>query len=291
MNIGIIGYGEVGRIFIEGLLNTNNTLFVYDILLANQENKNPKMSEDPNIHFKPTIDSLASTCDLIFSLVNSGSAFNVAEAISKCIKKNAILIDLTTSTPQVKKKSEELITIQGARYIDAAIMGTVVTEKFNVPIIIGGDDSGEITIYLKELGFNCVNLDLPNGSAASIKLLRSVFMKGLEALILETMIVSKHHDVLEEVMNSISTTMENNKFSTFSKALFDTHHIHKVRRFKEVTDSCKVIEEAKITPYVTEGVKKFFSNSIQLELEGDLIKRGSIDEILSVYEKNSLLEV
>ncbi|MEM1503688.1 hypothetical protein RG959_09735 [Domibacillus sp. 8LH] len=105
----------------------------------------------------------------------------------------------------------------------------------------------------------------------------------MEALTLETLITSKHYGVSDKVMQSISKTINNNDFSTFAEALITTHVIHKNRRYKEVLDSCELIKNAELQSCVTEGVITFFSNSMETEIDQEIIQSKSVSKILDHY--------
>jgi 3-hydroxyisobutyrate dehydrogenase-like beta-hydroxyacid dehydrogenase len=289
MNVGIIGFGEVGQVFAMGLLknNPNVKVYVYDILLEKKqteiEDKIFNIGAEPVYH----IDKLSQKCEIVLSLVNSSASINVAKEFSKELESQAIFIDFTTSTPQDKKISEKLVQDQKGLYVDAAIMGTVATEKYKVPLLLSGSHASETEQHLTKLGFNCQIVELPNGASSSIKLLRSIFMKGLEALILETMITAKNYGVNKEVLDSISNTLNNNDFTTFSNALITTHMIHKNRRMKEVSDSLKLITDANLQPLVTEGVLSFFSNSVNKQIDSEIAQTNDIEKILEVYSNKN----
>ncbi|MEM1503689.1 NAD(P)-binding domain-containing protein [Domibacillus sp. 8LH] len=87
------------------------------------------------------IEQIGEYCDVIFSLVSSSASQTVAEGVVKGIKKGAIFLDLTTSTPQVKTKNEMLIASNNGIYVDVSIMGTVATEQMRVPLLIAGEHS------------------------------------------------------------------------------------------------------------------------------------------------------
>ncbi|MCM3791198.1 NAD(P)-binding domain-containing protein [Domibacillus indicus] len=229
------------------------------------------------------IEQIGEYCDVILSLVSSSASETVAEGVVKGIKKGAIFLDLTTSTPQVKVRSETLIASNNGIYVDASIMGTVATEQMQIPLLIAGEHSEKVELLLNSVGFNAQAINHPNGRAASIKLLRSIFMKSLEALTLETLITAKHYEVSDEVMQSISKTINNNDFSTFAEALITTHVIHKNRRYKEVLDSFDLIKNAELQSYVTEGVISFFSNSMEMDIDQEIIQSKSVSKILDHY--------
>ncbi len=279
IQIGIVGFGEVGQIFAKGILEYNKHVYVYDILL--EKNKKLIIDNINEIGVKPidNIEELGQKCDLIFSLVNSSASIDVAKKISCKMKEDTIFIDLTTSTSKMKSESEEIITSKKGIYVDGAIMGTVVIDKNRVPLLIAGNNAEEIKTELESLGFKPQTINQPNGGAASIKMLRSIFMKGLEALILETMITAKQYEVSEEVLNSISKTIDNSSFTDFVNALITTHVIHKNRRHKEVTDGLNLIQDIEGPSFVTEGVISFFLHSTRKEMS----ESNNIDQILEEY--------
>ncbi|MEH6854811.1 hypothetical protein CN978_30515 [Priestia megaterium] len=290
LRVGIIGFGEVGQIFAKGLLEKTDNVFIYDILVRNKQSMMADKISSIGAQAVEKVGQLGEYCTLIFSLVSSSASETVASEIAMNISKETIYVDLTTSTPQVKKRSEKLIESNGGIYVDASIMGTVATEQQQVPLLIAGDHSEKVQKLLTTLGFNCQAIDLPTGGAASIKLLRSIFMKGLEALILETMITAKSYGVSDEVMKSISKTINNNDFTTFSQALITTHVIHKNRRYKEILDSCNLINEAGFSSYVTEGVISFFSNSTNMEIDQKVIESQNVEQILDQYSLMSIVK-
>lgn len=285
INIGIIGFGEVGKIFADGILknHSNANVYVYDILL--EKNHSEIIENIKKIGATPvkTIIDLSHACDMVFSLVNSSASIHVAQEFSKELNRNVIFIDLTTSTPQDKNMSETYLVEKNGKYIDGAIMGTVATEKNKVPLLLSGNHASLAEQSLAQLGFNCQVVELPNGASASIKLLRSIFMKGLEALLLETAVTAKNYGVYNEVLESVAKTLNNNEFKTFGNALIKTHMIHKTRRYKEVQDSLKLIKDAHLESFVTDGVVSFFSNSVNMEFEPSILESDNVDHILDYY--------
>lgn len=293
-NIGIIGFGEVGQVFASGLLENNPdvNVYVYDILLEKKEKDIEEKIFNCGAEPVYRIDQLAHKCEIVLSLVSSAASVNVAKEFSKELDDQKIFIDFTTSTPQDKKVSEDVIRGKKGLYVDAAIMGTVATEKSKVPLLLSGSHAAETEKQLTALGFNCQIVELPNGASASIKLLRSIFMKGLEALVLETMITARNYGVEKAVLESISKTIDNNDFTAFSNALITTHMVHKNRRMKEVSDCIKIITDAKLEPSVTEGVLTFFKNSVNKQVENELAQTNDIAKILDAYlSKDSLMEI
>lgn len=265
--IGIIGYGEVGRVFTEGLIrNKQLTIHVYDLLTEQGHTEILNDIKNKGAIPASSISDLVGASDIVFLLVNSTATLGVVNSIIETANtdKPLTIIDFTTSSPHTKQIcSSQLRSYHDeAVYIDAAIMGTVATEGFNVPIVFASKNEDYMITIKNTLQMNINILVEEVGTAASIKLIRSVFMKGLEALIIESMTAAKKYKVEENVLDSISMTLNNNDFKHFADALMKTHVIHKTRRYKEVLDSLKLLEDAEIEPHVTQGVRRFFENSV-----------------------------
>jgi len=284
--VGLIGFGEVGQAFAKGILEKTNQIWAYDIVFENPNHPLAVKAREMGVQPTQQLEEIGAHCSLIFTLVNSTSSETVAKNIAPSLPSGTIYLDLTTSTPQTKARSESVITSHGGIFVDASIMGTVATEQHRVPLLIAGENGKQVKSELDWLGFNSTVIDQPNGAAASIKLLRSIFMKGLEALVIETMLTAENYKVSDEVMKSISNTLNNNDFTLFANTLITTHVLHKKRRHKEVQDSYSLITEANIEPYVTQGVQSFFEESVKKEINMDhlrLSKEEAVKDILHQY--------
>ncbi|GIN15720.1 dehydrogenase [Shouchella clausii] len=277
LSIGFVGFGEVGRHFAENVLTTQEELYIYDPFL----DKSVLDQYGNKVKSVETTSILSENCNVFFLLVGSSVAIKVTDEITSSIQKESIFIDFTTSSPLVKEQNKDKVETRGAYYIDAAIMGTVATQGSKVPILLSGNRVAEVNSLLNSIGFDGNYLDRDAGAAASIKLIRSIFMKGLEALTIEALTTAQYYGVRQEVMNSIATTLDNNKFEEFANALIQTHVIHKERRLKEVNDSEKLIKEAGLNSFVTEGVLEFFENSVnRVNISEEKVE---IDDILQTY--------
>lgn len=274
-SVGIIGFGEVGQIFAKGLLERKQQVFVYDILLEKNRDLIIDKITGLGANAVDHLGQLGEQCNIIFSLVNSTASEAVATDIAKCISKGTIYLDLTTSTPQVKLRSEKLIASKGGLYVDGAIMGIVASDQYRVPLLVAAQNPDNIKQMMDVLGLNCEIIASPTGAAAGIKLIRSIYMKGLEALILEAMITAEKYGVTDNVLETISTTMNSTEFEKLAKTLISTHVLHHQRRSKEVIETLKIIKEANLTPHVSQGVSSFFLNSVSLQLDKDLASQDT----------------
>lgn len=283
---GIIGFGEVGQILALGLLENDQNVVVYDTRLANPEDSVGESIQKIGAQQVSSLRELAEKCDVVFSLVPSSVSNLVSNNFALNIREGTFFLDLTTSLPEVKKKSATRINSADGIYIDVSIMGTVATEKYQVPLLIAGEQAEEVKKIFNEFGLNSKVISRNIGAAASIKMLRSIFMKGIEALLFETMLTAEKYEVRKEVMDSISTTMRNNDFEKLADTLIITHIQHRERRHKEVQESISLVKEADIYPYVTEGVLSFFSNSVNKN-KSNFFLHNNVEEILQYQLKQN----
>jgi 3-hydroxyisobutyrate dehydrogenase len=262
LDAGIIGFGEVGQVIAAGLKASGQNVMVYDTQLLDASYPLIEIAERLKVKTTGNLLQLAESCNVVFSLVPSNVSTVVAKNFSENIQKGTYFLDLTTSLPSVKKQNAKIIRQADGIFTDVSIMGTVATEQYNVPLLLAGEHAREVQEIFQVFGLNSKVISEIVGAAASIKMLRSIFMKGIEALLFETMLTAEKYQVRDEVMDSISTTMKNNDFEKLADTLIITHIKHRERRHKEVKESISLVKEAGIHPFVAEGVLSFFSNSI-----------------------------
>lgn len=281
LRIGLIGFGEAGQTLAEGIVNNVSAVYANDIRLhesgSGMEAKMRAMGVQPV--FAP--ETMGPCCDLVLSMVNSEHSTSPAVVLSPVLQPGVLYIDLTTSTPAVKRENEACIERGGGYFVDGAIMGTVAAEQHRVPIVVAGSFAPIAAKQMNECGLNVKALPLPNGGASSIKLLRSIFMKGLEALIMETMVAAAAHGVAEPVMESVALTMDGSEFRKFAEALIRTHVTHRKRRSKEIEDSIRLIAECGIRARATIGTADWFDWSKRLNFNGMQLEQ--LSSILETY--------
>ncbi|MGO1058479.1 NAD(P)-binding domain-containing protein [Planococcus sp. FY231025] len=283
--VGIIGFGEVGQVIAAGLKANGQNVMIYDTRLLDDRDPLIETAERLKVETAKTLLQLAENCSLVFLLVPSNASTAVSNEFSASLQPGTFFLDLTTSLPSVKKENALSIHKSGGKYTDVSIMGTVATEQYNVPLLLAGEHAGEVQKIFGAFGLNSKVISDAVGAAASIKMLRSIFMKGIEALLFETMLTAEKYQVRDEVMDSISTTMKNNDFEKLADTLIITHIKHRGRRQKEVKESISLVKEAGIYPFVTEGVLSFFSNSIAAAKADSAIRENVRDILQHELEK------
>jgi 3-hydroxyisobutyrate dehydrogenase-like beta-hydroxyacid dehydrogenase len=147
-------------------------------------------------------DALAGA-ELIISIVTADQALAAAEAASTLIGPGALYCDFNSVAPRTKQAAARLIEAAGARYADVAVMAPVHPALLAVPMLVSGADACPA---LAALGFSPRRIDGPVGRASTIKMLRSVMVKGIEALTAECFLAARKAGVADEVAASLDAS-------------------------------------------------------------------------------------
>ncbi len=274
--ISFIGLGEAASSIISGWGNPrNNQIKAYDIKLHSVETREEIVSraKELNIRLKLSLQELVSGSDLIFSTVTADQALKVARESCHFIKDGTYFFDLNSCAPSSKQKSHESIETNGGRYVDVAIMAPVSTEKHLVPLIISGGKASQALAILEKLPMDVKIIEGPVGRASSIKMVRSIMVKGLEALTAECALAAVEANVLEEVSASLSESHP--YFDILKHAIynFERSLSHGKRRAEELKEVSKMLEDLKLANHISKATASW-QNKLGL-----LEKTNSMSEI------------
>ncbi len=252
--IGIIGYGEVGQAFTEGLSSAKAIdIAVFDIRFTSDNSPNVliNVAKKRNLNIERSIKSIVQGNDLIFSAVTCEQAWKVAEESSRHMRKGQIYVDFNTVTPHLKEEMNRLIAQRGAEFIEVAILGTITSYGFKSPMLACGEKAQEFGDFLNVLGFNVKVLSEEIGKASYMKMLRSVFAKGVESLLFEMLVAAEKCDLLEPVMNAIVDHMDNSSFLNIAETWIITNVMHAQRRADEMDHVIQTLKNLNMQPVMS----------------------------------------
>lgn len=194
--------------------------------------------------------------DLILSLVTADSAINAARDYAPLLKPDALWCDMNSVAPGSKRLAAEAINAAGGRYVDVAVMAPVDGSR-DVPLLICGPDAEDAQAKLAALGFT--NMRIVGGEigrASAIKMIRSVMVKGLEALTFECSAAAEKAGVLDEVMSSLDASEKNWDWMTRTAYNRERMETHGIRRAAEMEEVAKTLRELGVEPVMSEGTVK-----------------------------------
>ena len=241
--IALIGFGEAASTFAEAA-RWGGSARGFDILEA----RRAAMSALGIAASRSNADAV-SGAPLTLSLVTADMALLAAREGAKSIALGALFFDMNSVAPGTKREAAALIEAAGARYVDVAVMAPVNPLKLGVPLLVSGPHAEAGRAALSELGFMSVRVigdDI--GRASTIKMLRSVMYKGIEALTAECLIACERAGVTDEVLGSFG-----NDWATGADYRLDRMLVHGVRRSAEMAESVKTLESLGVEPLMTRG--------------------------------------
>ena len=274
--IAFIGLGEAASSIISGWGNLrNNQIKAYDIKLHEVESKEEILAraKELNIHIKASIQELVKDSDLIFSTVTADQALKVARESCHFIKDGAYFFDLNSCAPSSKKNACKSIETNGGGYVDVAVMAPIYQKKNLVPLLISGDKAFQAHALLEKLPMDVKIIEGPVGKASTIKMVRSIMVKGLEALTAECALAAVEADVLDEVFNSLSAEHPHFDIIKHSIYNFERSISHGKRRAEELKEVSKMLEDLRLANHMSKATAVWQSNI------GSLGKTNSNSEI------------
>jgi 3-hydroxyisobutyrate dehydrogenase-like beta-hydroxyacid dehydrogenase len=205
--------------------------------------------------------------DVVLS-VNSGSAAEAAAAGSAgALSSSSLYADLNTAAPQVKVRVAELIEPTGARFVDVALMAPVPAGGVRTPALASGAGADAFASVFVPLGMPIEVVGSEPGQAAELKLLRSVFMKGLAAVVLESLDAAAAAGHAEWLRGEIVAVLESADDALVQR-LVDGSHRHARRRVEELDAAAELLREHGIEPHVTTAAAARLAELLTAERAG-----------------------
>jgi 3-hydroxyisobutyrate dehydrogenase-like beta-hydroxyacid dehydrogenase len=164
-------------------------------------------------------------------------------------------VDLNTTEPEIKKTVAAIIEPTGASFVDAAMMGGIPTFLHKVPILASGAGAYRFKQECESFGMNISMIGDEPGQAAAIKMFRSIFMKGMLALILEVMEASKKYHATDTVLASIAETMDKNQFMETARRVVTKGAVNPERMAIEMEGVVKTLENLSVSATMSSATR------------------------------------
>jgi 3-hydroxyisobutyrate dehydrogenase-like beta-hydroxyacid dehydrogenase len=253
MRIGLIGYGEVGKIFAQALVGRGAAwVGTYDILLKNPA-KAPEMRAHADQAGIAAIDSAAALldrADVVISAVTASQTLAVASEASAFVRSGTWFLDVNSASPGTKAAAGRAIDGAGGRYVESAMMTSVPPYGIGVPMLLGGAHAQAAASLLAPLGFSVEVASDEIGVASAIKMCRSVFIKGLEAIVIESFASARQYGVEDRVLASLAETFPTIDWEKQGAYLFSRVAQHGRRRAEEMREAAVTVKEAGLDPHM-----------------------------------------
>jgi len=243
MNIGFIGYGEVGFEMSKGFLEEGiETILVYDYLYESEIVQN-RVEETGVILCRTYEELLQHPLDVLFLAVPAHQSNNVWKKVINLLNNDTIYVDVTTSTATEKKEVFETLMNKEKLFVDAALMGPLTVHKHQVPINASGNGASLFEKLMTPYKMNISTISTVPGEATNIKFIRSIYMKGISALLVEVLFVAHDLGLEDIVLESISKSMDEMPFERITNRLITGSVTHSARRVVEMENVIQFLNE------------------------------------------------
>lgn len=245
VKLAFIGFGEAGQRFAETLRESGVTdISAYDI---KQQSDDAKSIVDAaarlNVDLASDAQSAVQGADWIFSAVTASACVDAASSIVGALQSNQVFIDINSVSARTKQTAAALINDAGAAYVDMAVMTPVQAKGHASPTLVAGPIPEEFLKQLKSLSFNFESVGEDIGTATSIKLTRSLFVKGLEAITTQALLAAKQSGCYDRILPSLSKSFAGLGWPDFASYELERVARHGVRRGAEMRECALMLAD------------------------------------------------
>lgn len=242
MEIAVLGLGEAGRIYAEGLHRRGAHVRGYDPAYA---------GDDLEIGvIAPSLEAAVDGAELTLSLVGASAAAAVAARARPAMPPHAVFADMNTASPELMRQLAAEARAASIRYVDVAIMAPVPRAGIDTPLLACGTGAAWLTDAFRGLGVPIEDVGREAGVAAGLKLLRSVFMKGLAALAFESLTAAERAGSMAWMKSQIAAELGPAGDALVERLITGTK-LHAARRAHEMRDALDYVESLGTPSHMT----------------------------------------
>jgi 3-hydroxyisobutyrate dehydrogenase-like beta-hydroxyacid dehydrogenase len=253
--VALIGLGEVGQILAEDLYAAGvNDVAAYDILFRDPTSA-PSRAQVPAKKCASAEEAVRGR-PLVISAVTAASDLDAAQSVAPVLTSQAFYLDLNSVSPLKKKAGAKIVNEAGGRYVEAAVMTPFAPKRIASPMLLGGYHAEAFQTAFGNLGFSTNIFSKEYGQAAAAKMCRSVMIKGIEALLTESLLAARHYGVDSAVLASLSDLLPIGDWTKLAVYMITRSLEHGRRRAEEMREVSDAIFDAGIDPLMSKACSK-----------------------------------
>ncbi|MCY7318046.1 MAG: DUF1932 domain-containing protein [Ramlibacter sp.] len=250
--IGLIGHGEVGKTFTSGLKDKRgvSAMGAWDLKFVDPATRNLELERCARLGVTAhgSMRELCEASDLVISAVTASNTLTVAQEAAKFIRAGSVFLDLNSASPATKQQAAAAIDAQGADYVEAGVMTSVPPYGIRVPMLLGGAQAAQLAELLNGWDMDARAVSERLGVASAIKMCRSVMIKGLEALVIESYTTARKYGVEAHVLPTLQETFPSIDWEQQGGYFFSRVVQHGKRRAEEMREAANTVREAGSEP-------------------------------------------
>lgn len=257
LDVGLIGYGEVGKIFSNGFKAKGlNWVGAWDVIFGDAMFGGAQRLH-AQAHGVIACESARHVClkaNLIISAVTASNTLDVAQEIARFIRPGTVFLDMNSASPGTKIAASHVIEEAGAQYVEAGVMTSVPPYGIAVPMLLGGRHAARLADRLRPVGLNLTPVSDKIGVASATKMARSIMIKGMEALVIESYTTARKYGVEDAMLATMKETFPGIDWEQQGAYFFSRVVQHGKRRAEEMREAANTVEEAGFQPVMAAAI-------------------------------------
>ncbi|HTW23371.1 MAG TPA: DUF1932 domain-containing protein [Candidatus Baltobacteraceae bacterium] len=253
--IALVGFGEAGGILGHDLAKQGIGVAFFDILLRSKKGRAAMLAKAAasGARAKETLRDAVRDAELVISAVTASSAPSVARDAAKLLAAGQFFLDINSVSPATKRKEARHFEKSEGHFVEAAVMAPVPPQRIKVPMLLGGKCAAALAARLQATGMNATAVSDQIGVASAIKMCRSVMIKGLEALAIESLFAARRYGAEDAVIASLDATFPSMGWKDkLPDYLISRVAEHGRRRAAEMREAALAVADVGLAPLLTE---------------------------------------
>jgi 3-hydroxyisobutyrate dehydrogenase-like beta-hydroxyacid dehydrogenase len=255
--ISFIGFGEAGQAIAAGLHEAGvDHMSAWDILFPQRPGEKLRQAgEASGLRCASSAADAVRGADLVISAVTAASSIDAALSVKPHLTGKPFFLDINSVSPGRKQQTAKLLG-DAARYVDVAVIAPIHPARHQTPMLLAGPDAAAVAPTLAALGMRASIAGAEIGAAAAIKMVRSVMIKGIEALTLECFLAAARAGVVDEVAASMKNNYPGLDWAKIVSYNLERMANHGERRAAEMEEVADTLRELGVEPLMATATVK-----------------------------------
>jgi len=261
LSLGFIGFGEAAFGITMGLKSEGfEHITAYDRAYKQppQSKIITERAKTADIELLPSVEKVLEVSNMVISATSASEAVNVANAAAPFLRKDHIFVDVNAACPDTIIEVSDILKKSDCIFVDVAMMADVKSNRHKVPMFVSGPGAERFEKLMSPFGMNIRIVGEAPGQASAVKMVRSVFSKGVEALLMETFTAAKKYWIVDLMMENLAQSMDSTSFEKRANVLLGKTAIHSARRIHEMEDVIKTLNSLGVDPIMSRATLENF---------------------------------
>lgn len=282
--IGFLGFGEASRAFCDSLraAEAGLSFTAHDIALSGPEAEEMRAAMAARGVACHDAAAGLGSADLVFSAVTADQSLAAVAPLLPALGPGRVLVDINSVSPARKRETAQRVAATGAAYLDMAVMAPVHPRGHRTPVLVAGTPAPGLAEFLVALGFDANEAGPEPGDATAVKMVRSVFVKGLEAITVEALMAAERSGCGARILASLSQSFPGLGWPEHGRYAFERSLRHGARRAAEMRESAATLAELGLTASLATAIAEVQEAQGRAGQGADL--SGDLGALLAVAE-------